>query len=76
MSAVMSVLDAMGLLPDDRPFVQEGLTGLVFRGTVAGRTAVGDLPAVSVQIEGTAWVTGDHAFHVDEDDPLREGFAI
>ena len=76
MSAVMSVLDAMGLLPDDRPFVQEGLTGLVFRGAVAGRTAVGDRPAVSVQIEGTAWVTGDHTFHVNEDDPLREGFAI
>jgi proline racemase len=76
MSAVMSVLDAMGLLPEHGPFVQEGLSGTVFRGIAAGRTQAGDLPALSVQIEGTAWVTGDHTFHVDEDDPLRDGFAM
>jgi proline racemase len=74
MSAVMSVLDAMGLLPDDRPFVQEGLVGSLFRGRVLSRTLVGEMPAIATEIEGTAWITGEHTFYVDDDDPFREGF--
>ena len=76
MSAVMSVLDAMGLLPQDRPFVQEGLVGSLFRGRVLARTQVGALPAISTEIEGTAWITGEHTFVVDDDDPFREGFTL
>jgi len=73
MPAVMSVLDAMGLLPDDGPFVQEGLAGSVFRGRGVARTAVGELPALVTEIEGTAWITGEHTFYADEDDPFKEG---
>jgi proline racemase len=73
MSAVMSVLDAMGLLPDAGAFVQEGLLATIFRGRVAGRTQVGERPAVAVEIEGTAWITGEHTFYLDDDDPFREG---
>jgi proline racemase len=76
MSAVMSVLDAMGLLPDDRPFVQEGLVGSLFRGRVIARTAVGVLPAISTEIEGSAWITGDHTFVVSDEDPFRDGFMV
>jgi proline racemase len=73
MPAVMSVLDAMGLLPEEGPFVQEGLAGAMFRGRAVARTAVGELPALVTEIEGTAWITGEHTFHADEDDPFREG---
>jgi len=73
-SAVMPVLDAMGLLPDDQPFVHESLTGALFRGRAARRTLVGDLAAVIPEIEGTAWITGEHTLLIDEDDPFREGF--
>jgi proline racemase len=76
MSAVMSVLDAMGLLPDDRPFVQEGLVGSLFRGRVIARTAVGVLPAISTEIEGSAWITGEHTFVVSDEDPFRDGFMV
>jgi proline racemase len=76
MSAVMSVLDAMGLLPDDQPFVQEGLVGSLFRGRVVARTEVESLPAIATEIEGTAHVTGEHTFWLDEDDPFREGFVV
>jgi proline racemase len=76
MSAVMSVLDAMGLLPEVGPFVQEGLVGSIFRGRLLARTLVGEAPAVSVEIEGTAWITGDHTFVLDEDDPFRDGVRI
>jgi proline racemase len=72
----MAVLDAMGLLPDDQTFVHESLGGAIFRGRAVRRTRVGDIPALLPEIEGTAWLTGDHAFLVDEDDPYREGFTF
>ncbi len=75
-SAVMAVLDAMGLLPSDRPFIHESLIGTLFRGRLLSRTQVGDLPAIVTEIEGSAWITGDHTFYIDDEDPLREGFRI
>ncbi len=75
-SAVMAVLDAMGLLPTETPFVYESLIGTLFRGRLLNRTQVGDLPAVVTEIEGSAWITGEHTFYIDDDDPLREGFRI
>jgi proline racemase len=76
MSGIMSVLDAMQLLPDEATFVQEGLLGTMFRGRVVGRTIVGEMPALITEIEGSAWITGDHTFHLDEDDPFREGVQV
>lgn len=72
-SAVMAVLDAMGLLPDGQPFVHESLSGALFRGRSLHRTIVGDVPALVTEIEGSAWITGEHAFFLDDDDPFREG---
>jgi len=73
-SAVMAVLDAMGLLGEDRPFVHESLLGTRFSGRVSGRTQVGEYPALVTEIEGSAWITGEHTFVLDEGDPWRLGF--
>jgi proline racemase len=75
-AAVMAVVDAMGLLGSDRPFVHESLIGTRFNGRVASRTQVGEYAAIVPEIEGSAWITGEHTFLVDDDDPLREGFRI
>jgi trans-L-3-hydroxyproline dehydratase len=75
-AAVMAVVDAMGLLGADRPFVHESLIGTRFIGRVASRTKVGDYEAIVPEIEGSAWITGEHTFLVDDDDPLKEGFRI
>jgi trans-L-3-hydroxyproline dehydratase len=75
-AAVMAVVDAMGLLADEKPFVHESLIGTMFHGRVASRTAVGDVQAIVPEIEGSAWITGEHTFVVDQRDPLREGFRI
>lgn len=75
-AAVMAVLDAMGLLSDDVPFVHEGFAGLTFEGHVASRTRVGPTEAIVVEIAGAAFITGDHRFTVAEDDPLRGGFRL
>jgi trans-L-3-hydroxyproline dehydratase len=75
-AAVMAVVDAMGLLGSDQPFVHESLIGTRFNGRVASRTTVGEYPAIVPEIEGSAWITGEHTFLVDETDPLKKGFRI
>lgn len=73
-AAVMAVLDAMGLLPEDQPFVHEGLAGALLRGRAARRLPLADVPALVPLVEGSAWITGEHTFLVDDEDPLRDGF--
>lgn len=75
-SAAMAILDAMGLLPEDQPFIHEGITGSLLRGRVARRTQVADRPAIVTEITGTAWITGEHTFLLDDDDPMRDGFTL
>jgi proline racemase len=72
----MTVIDAMGLLDDQRPFVHESITGTTFTGRVAGRTMVGEYSAIVPEIQGSAWITGEHTFVVDPDDPLALGFTL
>ena len=75
-AAVMAVVDAMGLLSDDGPFVHESLIGTRFNGRIVSRTEVGEYQAIVPEIEGSAWITGEHTFLVDDEDPLREGFRL
>jgi proline racemase len=74
--AVMAVLDAMGLLPPDHPFTHESIVGTTFRGRVIGRETVGELPAIVPEIQGSAWITGEHTFIVQDDDVLKAGFRL
>jgi proline racemase len=73
-AAVMAVLDAMGLFGDDQRFVHESITGALLRGRPLRRTLVGDVPALVAEIEGSAWITGEHTFLLDDEDPFREGW--
>ncbi len=75
-AAVMSVLDAMGLLAPDQTFVHEGLVGTTFRGRLLRRTLIGEHDAIIPEIEGSAWITGEHTFCIDDDDPCAEGFVL
>jgi len=75
-AAVMAVLDAMGLLADDQRFSHESIVGTVFRGRVRTRTTVGGYEAIVPEIEGSAWITGEHVFLIDDEDPLRDGFLL
>jgi proline racemase len=74
--AVMAVVDAMGLLDEGKPFVHESAIGTRLTGRLTGRTVVGDYPAIVAEIEGSAWITGEHAFMIDPRDPLKEGFRL
>lgn len=75
-AAVMAVLNDMGLLLDDVPFVHESIVGTTFRGRVVERVEVGEKMAIVPEIEGSAWITGEHSFLIDGDDPLKAGFRL
>jgi proline racemase len=74
--AVMAVVDALGLMPPDRPFGHESIIGTLFRGRITGRTRVGSHDAILPELEGSAWITGEHVFLVDDEDPLAGGFRL
>jgi proline racemase len=72
----MAVLAAMGLLAPGASFAHESIVSTIFRGRILQDTVVGDLPAIIPEIEGSAWITGEHTFLVDDEDPLRAGFRL
>ena len=74
--AVMAVLDAMGLLPEGQAFTHQSIVGTTFRGRVLDRCRVAELPAIVPEVEGSAWITGEHTFIVQEDDVLKDGFRL
>ena len=74
--AVMAVLAAMGLLGPEQTFTHESIIGSRFRGRVVGETMVGELPAIIPEIEGEAYITGEHTFLIDERDPFARGFRL
>jgi proline racemase len=75
-AAVMAVLSEMGMLTEESPFVHESIVGTLFVGRIAGRRPVGDHAAIVPEIQGSAWITGEHMFLIDGDDPLRAGFRL
>jgi proline racemase len=74
--AVMAVLADIGLLGPGQTFRHESLIGTRFTGRFEDRAAIGDLTGIVPEIEGSAWITGDHVFVIDDDDPLRDGFRL
>ena len=75
-AAVMAVLAAMGILGPEQQFTHESIIGTKFRGRVVGETSIGELTAIVPEIEGSAHITGEHTFIIDDHDPLRHGFRI
>ncbi len=75
-AAIMAIVDAMSLLSPDRPFAQEGPLGTRFTGRVLERLDIAGFPAIVPEIEGDAWITGEHTFILNPDDPLRDGFEL
>jgi proline racemase len=74
-SAVLAVLDGMGVLTEDHTFRHEGLMGTVLRGKVIERKHAGEESTVTPMIEGSAWITGRHEFVVDDKDDYRSSAA-
>ncbi len=75
-AAVLALLDAMGLVSEGHALGHEGPSGAVFRARVADRVAGDSRSAIVPEISGQAWITGEHTFLLDPEDPFREGVAM
>ena len=73
-AAVMAVLDAMQLIEVGFRLVHESLADTRLTAVVRRRVAVGELDGIMPEITGAAWITGEHTFLIDDEDPLAEGF--
>ena len=54
----------------------ESITDSVFIGSVFKTTQFGTYEAVIPQVEGTAFITGEHTFLIDPNDPMKTGFFL
>ncbi len=54
----------------------ESITGSVFEGSVVKEVEYGPFKAVIPEVHGTAYVTGQHEFLIDPDDPFKDGFFL
>ena len=56
--------------------IQESIIGSTFEGKVLGKTKVAEMEAIIPAIKGSAWITGEHKFILQDADIYAEGFAI
>jgi trans-L-3-hydroxyproline dehydratase len=75
-SALLAQLHARGRIKVGQEIVNAGITGEHFLGRIEAETSLGQYPAVSTSIAGTAYVTGYSTFVVDSRDPLGDGFLL
>jgi proline racemase len=75
-SARLAILDASGELREGSSLVHQSLIGTTFYGSVVGRATVDGRPAVVTEVEGSAYITGQHQFLLDPRDELGRGFLI
>ena len=75
-SAKLANLVGKGELEIGEPFVYESVMGMTFTGRAAERTTVGEFDAIIPQVRGSAYLVGESAWFMDDEDPLTEGFVI
>ena len=75
-SGWLAALHARGRLAVGDSFVNESITGGLFRGRVLATASLGAFDAVVPEITGRAFITGFHDFVLDPRDPHRAGFDL
>jgi proline racemase len=88
-AAVMAVLHAMGMLTEaEQIFRHESIVGSIFKGRVLRTTSLSDpnsttpnsqtesIEAIIPEIEGSAHITGEHTFIIEDSDPFKDGFRL
>ena len=75
-SARMAHLAAKGRLNAGDIFVHESYIKSRFIGKVEEVTTLGDLPAITPSIQGTAYTTGFNQIWIDDDEPFPQGFQV
>jgi proline racemase len=75
-SARLALLDRSRRLGRGAELRHRSIVDTEFTGRVVGDAEVAGIPAVVTEVEGSAYRTGEHAFTLDPDDPLPDGFLL
>lgn len=75
-TAKLALLHHKGLIKAGQVFRNAGPLNTVFDARIVAETRIGDFPAVEVEIQGAAHITGMHTFFTDDSDPLSQGFLL
>lgn len=75
-SGRLALLHARGELQADERITIESIIGSSFTGMVTEELMFGPHKAIIPEIEGRAFITGQHSFILDPNDPFRDGFLL
>ena len=75
-SARMAVLQARGLMGVGDELIHSSIIGSRFIGKILEVNRVGERTTIIPQISGRAWITGQHIYMVDPEDPWQTGYRL
>ncbi|WP_264214714.1 proline racemase family protein [Leisingera thetidis] len=75
-TARLALLHARGDIQKDEDFVHESIIGTKFTGRIFEIGRTGEIPDVSVEITGRAWITAFHQYVLDPSDPFPTGYTL
>ncbi|MEL6289608.1 MAG: proline racemase family protein [Pseudomonadota bacterium] len=75
-SARAAIMHARGELDIDQAFISRSILDTEFTIRLTGTSEIGENIAVIPSITGRAWITGDHTYLLDPDDPFPHGYAL
>ena len=75
-SARLAIMHARGEIAAGETFTHRSIVDSVFEAGVSGAARVARFPAVQTWVQGSAYRTGEHTFHLDPRDPLGTGFLL
>lgn len=75
-SGRMAIHHARGEINVGEKHVIESITGSTFTASVAETLNYGEHSAIIPLVEGTAFITGEHTFIIDDNDPMKDGFIL
>ncbi|MBK5571554.1 proline racemase family protein [Ensifer sp. SSB1] len=75
-SARMAVLQARGQMNVGDTLIHSSIIGSRFIGKILDVNHFGERTTIVPQITGRAWITGQHTYLVDSDDPWQTGYML
>ncbi|MGN7867398.1 proline racemase family protein [Paracoccus sp. 22332] len=75
-SARMAVLQARGLMGRGDVLIHESIIGSRFTGQILEVRENGGRTKIIPQITGRAWITGQHSYYLDPEDPWQTGYML
>lgn len=75
-SARMAVLQARGQMSKGDTLIHSSIIGSTFTGQILDVREEGGVTSIIPQITGRAWITGNHTYLIDPEDPYPTGYMV